>query len=171
MGTLCGIPIARVFRFSNKAESFQKTPEHFDVPSTKRLYGTSLRNFFHILPDMLLLRIDVYLIELFLPPLAMRHQLGLYQAGARVAELILMLPGTLNAGLVCQKRQPKKTSENRRCFPPSWDFIWSGQLRCDVFRRKTAAAVVLWRPALPDRFAVSAFAVGLFGAVFFGTAR
>ncbi|HND11701.1 MAG TPA: polysaccharide biosynthesis C-terminal domain-containing protein [Pseudomonadota bacterium] len=97
---LCVAFLLRVFFDSqNKAESFQKTPEHSDVPSTKRLYGTSLRNFFHILPDMLLLRIDVYLIELFLPPLAMRHQLGLYQAGARVAELILMLPGTLNAVL------------------------------------------------------------------------
>lgn len=75
------------------------TPQNINSPSLIHLYKVSLRNFFHILPDMLLLRIDVYLIELLLPKQSMEHDLGLYQAGVRVAELLLMLPGTLNAVL------------------------------------------------------------------------
>ncbi len=57
------------------------------------------RNFLHILPDLLLLRIDVYLIQRLLPAGQMEQNLGIYQAGVRVAELLLLLPGTLNTVL------------------------------------------------------------------------
>lgn len=109
--SLWGLCLAFLFRLRiDQKESAESIPKHqtetADIqsqcnhfPSSKRLYAVSLRNFFHILPDMLLLRIDVYLIELLLPPLTMRKELGLYQAGVRVAELVLMLPGTLNAVL------------------------------------------------------------------------
>jgi O-antigen/teichoic acid export membrane protein len=80
-------------------------------PSTKRLYLVSLRNFLHILPDMLLLRIDVYLIELLLPAPSMSHELGLYQAGVRVAELLLLLPGTLNAVLFAKAAAREQVAE------------------------------------------------------------
>ena len=57
------------------------------------------RNFLHILPDLLLLRIDVYLIQRLLPAGQMEQNLGIYQAGVRVAELLLLVPGTLNTVL------------------------------------------------------------------------
>ncbi len=57
------------------------------------------RNFLHILPDLLLLRIDVYLIQRLLPAAHMEQDLGIYQAGVRVAELLLLVPGTLNTVL------------------------------------------------------------------------
>lgn len=57
------------------------------------------RNFLHILPDLLLLRIDVYLIQRLLPAGRMEQELGIYQAGVRVAELLLLVPGTLNTVL------------------------------------------------------------------------
>jgi O-antigen/teichoic acid export membrane protein len=52
-----------------------------------------------VLLDLLLLRIDIYLIEKLVPAAVMAHELGLYQAGVRVAELVLFVPSTLNAVL------------------------------------------------------------------------
>lgn len=69
------------------------------TPPIRRLYAVSLRNFFHILMDLLLYRIDVYLIALYVPAQTMRHDLGIYQAGVRIGELLLLIPGTLNAVL------------------------------------------------------------------------
>jgi O-antigen/teichoic acid export membrane protein len=64
----------------------------------RRALAIGWRNFLHIVPDILLMRIDVYLIQRLLHKDA-RQQLGLYQAGVRIAELVLMVPGTLNAVL------------------------------------------------------------------------
>lgn len=58
-----------------------------------------LRSYLGVLLDLLLLRIDVYLIERLVPAATMAHDLGLYQAGVRIAELILFVPSTLNAVL------------------------------------------------------------------------
>ncbi len=113
--SLWGLCIAFLFRLQmdSKIQTEMRTQAHDseDVPSTKRLYAVSLRNFLHILPDMLLLRIDVYLIEVLLPPLLMRRELGLYQAGVRVAELVLMLPGTLNAVLFAKAAAKEDVAE------------------------------------------------------------
>lgn len=72
-------------------------------PATQSLAVRALRiggrNFLHILPDLLLLRIDVYLIQRLLPAGQMEQNLGIYQAGVRVAELLLLVPGTLNTVL------------------------------------------------------------------------
>jgi O-antigen/teichoic acid export membrane protein len=65
----------------------------------RRALRIGSRNFLHILPDLLLLRIDVYLIQRLLPAGRMERDLGIYQAGVRVAELLLMVPGTLNTVL------------------------------------------------------------------------
>ena len=65
----------------------------------KRAFTVGLRNFLHILPDLLLLRIDVYLIQRLLPVELADQQLGIYQAGVRVAELLLLVPSTLNTVL------------------------------------------------------------------------
>lgn len=91
--------------------SLRMGTEGAEFPTEKRLYQISFRNFLHILPDMLLFRIDVYLIEHFLAPSLMRHDLGLYQAGVRVAELILLLPGTLNAILFAKAAAKEAITE------------------------------------------------------------
>ena len=80
------------------------TPAGEAVPSEDsglrgRTLGIALRNLLHIIPDMLLLRIDVYLIQRLLPGGSYQQQLGLYQAGVRVAELVFLVPGTLNSVL------------------------------------------------------------------------
>lgn len=109
--SLWGLCVAFVWRLrgwlSEQTEQAAEPP----TPSVKRLYQVSLRNFLHILPDMLLLRMDVYLIELLLPRQSMEHDLGLYQAGVRVAELLLMLPGTLNAVLFAKAAAREEVSE------------------------------------------------------------
>lgn len=64
-----------------------------------QVFRVGVRNLLHILPDLLLLRIDVYLIKELLPLATRDAQLGLYQAGVRVAELVLMVPGVLNTVL------------------------------------------------------------------------
>lgn len=64
---------------------------------SRRAFSVGLRNYLSLLIDLLVLRIDVYLIQTLLPVTQRESQLGLYQAGVRVAELVLMLPGTLNA--------------------------------------------------------------------------
>jgi O-antigen/teichoic acid export membrane protein len=63
----------------------------------RRVLTIGLRNYLSLLLDLLLLRIDVYLIQELSPHATMEHDLGLYLLGVRVAELLLMLPGTLNA--------------------------------------------------------------------------
>jgi O-antigen/teichoic acid export membrane protein len=109
--SLWGLCVAFVWRLrgwlSEQTEHASEPP----TPLVRRLYQVSLRNFLHILPDMLLLRIDVYLIELLLPRQSMEHDLGLYQAGVRVAELLLMLPGTLNAVLFAKAAAREEVSE------------------------------------------------------------
>jgi O-antigen/teichoic acid export membrane protein len=65
----------------------------------QRARQIGLRSYIGVLLDLLLLRIDVYLIERLVPASAMAHELGLYQAGVRIAELILFVPSTLNAVL------------------------------------------------------------------------
>ncbi len=78
-------------------------PSPSPSPSGDSLASRALRiggrNFLHILPDLLLLRIDVYLIQRLLPAAHMEQDLGIYQAGVRVAELLLLVPGTLNTVL------------------------------------------------------------------------
>ncbi len=69
-----------------------------DADLTRRAFAIGWRNFLHIVPDILLMRIDVYLIQHLLKQHA-RQELGLYQAGVRIAELALMVPTTLNAVL------------------------------------------------------------------------
>ncbi len=64
-----------------------------------RVRAIGLRSYVGVLLDLLLLRIDIYLIEKLVPPAVMAHELGLYQAGVRVAELVLFVPSTLNAVL------------------------------------------------------------------------
>lgn len=88
-----------------------QAPEAGQAPTLRRLYAISLRNFLHILPDMLLFRIDVYLMQWLLPTGSMEHDLGLYQAGVRVAELLLMLPGTLNAVLFAKAAAQEDVAE------------------------------------------------------------
>lgn len=68
-----------------------------DGPARARALG--LRSYVGVLLDLLLLRIDIYLIEKLVPAAVMAHELGLYQAGVRVAELVLFVPSTLNAVL------------------------------------------------------------------------
>lgn len=58
-----------------------------------------LRNYLSQLLDLLLLRVDVYLIQHLVPAATMERDLGIYQAAVRVAELLLMVPSTLNAVL------------------------------------------------------------------------
>jgi O-antigen/teichoic acid export membrane protein len=70
-----------------------------DPALSRRALAIGSRNFLHILPDLLLLRIDVYLIQRLLPATSMERDLGIYQAGVRVAELLLLLPGTLTTVL------------------------------------------------------------------------
>ena len=89
-------------------------PDSEPTSTVRQLYAISLRNFLHILPDMLLFRIDVYLLEWLLPSASMEHELGLYQAGVRVAELLLMLPGTLNAVLFAKAAAREEVSEKGR---------------------------------------------------------
>lgn len=86
-------------------------PDSEPTSTVRQLYAISLRNFLHILPDMLLFRIDVYLLEWLLPSASMEHELGLYQAGVRVAELLLMLPGTLNAVLFAKAAAKEDVAE------------------------------------------------------------
>lgn len=64
-----------------------------------RVRAIGLRSYVGVLLDLLLLRIDIYLIEKLVPQAVMAHELGLYQAGVRVAELVLFVPSTLNAVL------------------------------------------------------------------------
>ena len=66
-----------------------------DIAQRARRIG--LRSYIGVLLDLLLLRIDVYLIERLVPVATMTHELGLYQAGVRIGELILFVPSTLNA--------------------------------------------------------------------------
>lgn len=68
-----------------------------DGPARARALG--LRSYVGVLLDLLVLRIDIYLIEKLVPAAVMAHELGLYQAGVRVAELVLFVPSTLNAVL------------------------------------------------------------------------
>jgi len=109
--SLWGLCVAFVWRLRGWLSEQTEHDSEPLTPSVKRLYQVSLRNFLHILPDMLLLRIDVYLIELLLPRQSMEHDLGLYQAGVRVAELLLMLPGTLNAVLFAKAAAREEVSE------------------------------------------------------------
>lgn len=68
-----------------------------DVLARARAIGR--RSYVGVLLDLLLLRIDIYLIEKLVPAAVMAHELGLYQAGVRIAELVLFVPSTLNAVL------------------------------------------------------------------------
>lgn len=72
-------------------------PDHDGAAQRARRIG--LRSYIGVLLDLLLLRIDVYLIERLVPAASMTHDLGLYQAGVRIAELVLFVPSTLNAVL------------------------------------------------------------------------
>jgi len=74
-----------------------------------------MRNYFSQLLDLLLLRIDVYLIQNLLPAASMERDLGLYQAGVRVAELALMLPGTLNALLFAKAAAAEEVALTALC--------------------------------------------------------
>jgi O-antigen/teichoic acid export membrane protein len=69
------------------------------VEQRRRLWQVSLRNFLHILPDWLLFRIDIYLIQELVSAAQRQRDLGLYQAGVRIAELLLLVPSTLNTVL------------------------------------------------------------------------
>ena len=93
----------------------RRAPFSEDPELAPRARAIGLRNFLHILPDMLLLRIDVYLIQGLLAAQAGRaaaeQQLGLYQAGVRVAELVLMLPGTLNTVLFAKAAARERIEE------------------------------------------------------------
>lgn len=71
--------------------------ESDDAAARARRMG--LRNYVGVLLELLLFRIDVYLIEKLLPAARMASDLGLYQAGVRIAELVLLVPSTLNAVL------------------------------------------------------------------------
>lgn len=79
----------------------RRTPRD-DTPEpglTRRALTIGTRNFMHVLPDLLLMRIDVYLLQGLLAQHAAAGQLGLYQAGVRIAEMVLMVPSALNAVL------------------------------------------------------------------------
>lgn len=68
-------------------------------PLRRTAWRIGLRNYLSQLLDLLLLRIDVYLIQHLTPAATMERDLGIYQAAVRVAELLLMVPSTLNAVL------------------------------------------------------------------------
>lgn len=85
-----------LWRWQRRAPAVRATA---DTTLPARTLRIGSRNFLHILPDLLLLRIDVYLIQRLLPGTSMKAELGLYQAGVRVAELLLLVPGTLNTVL------------------------------------------------------------------------
>lgn len=70
-----------------------------DAEQHKRLWQISWRNFLHILPDWLLFRIDIYLIQELVDASQRQRDLGLYQAGVRIAEVLLLVPSTLNTVL------------------------------------------------------------------------
>ncbi len=76
----------------------------------RRAWNIGGRNYLSLLIDLLLLRIDVYLIQELAPQATREHDLGLYQAGVRVAELLLMLPGTLNTLLFAKAAAQKDTA-------------------------------------------------------------
>ena len=124
---------------SQQTESSLGTPKSVNSPSLLHLYKVSLRNFFHILPDMLLLRIDVYLIELLLPKQSMEHDLGLYQAGVRVAELLLMLPGTLNAVLFAKAAAREDVADKA---------LWSAKLCLYLGLLGCVGMLVIGKPLL-----------------------
>jgi O-antigen/teichoic acid export membrane protein len=86
---------SQVDRSAEPAESATPADESAATLSLQAL-RIGGRNFLHILPDLLLLRIDVYLIQRLIPASHMEQDLGIYQAGVRVAELLLLVPGTLN---------------------------------------------------------------------------
>lgn len=69
------------------------------TPLRGAAWRIGLRNYLSQLLDLLLLRIDVYLIQHLTPALTMERDLGIYQAAVRIAELLLMVPSTLNAVL------------------------------------------------------------------------
>lgn len=81
----------------------------------RRARAIGMRNYFSQLLDLLLLRIDVYLIQNLLPAASMERDLGLYQAGVRVAELALMLPGTLNALLFAKAAAAEEVALTALC--------------------------------------------------------
>lgn len=60
------------------------------------VHQIGLRSYTGLLLELFLMRVDLYLIEQLVPAGQAAHQLGLYQAGVRVAELLLMVPSTLN---------------------------------------------------------------------------
>lgn len=70
-----------------------------DAEQHQRLWQISRRNFLHILPDWLLFRIDIYLIQELVDASQRQRDLGLYQAGVRIAEVLLLVPSTLNTVL------------------------------------------------------------------------
>jgi O-antigen/teichoic acid export membrane protein len=74
-------------------------PAPLDAEARRRLWQISWRNFLHILPDWLLFRIDIYLIQELVAPSQRQRDLGLYQAGVRIAEVLLLVPSTLNTVL------------------------------------------------------------------------
>lgn len=77
----------------------------------RRAFSVGFRNYLSLLIDLLVLRIDVYLIQTLLPVAQRDSSLGLYQAGVRVAELVLMLPGTLNALLFAKAAAKEDIAE------------------------------------------------------------
>lgn len=68
-------------------------------PLLLRAAQIGARGMLHMLPGLLLMRVDVYLIQRLMPPGGAQHELGIYQAGVRIGEMILMVPGTLNSVL------------------------------------------------------------------------
>lgn len=95
---LCVLAGRTLFQVARQHQLWTRAaPPPEDADLRRRALGISLRNLLHIIPDLLLLRIDVYLLQTLLPGGHYQQKLGLYQAGVRVAELIFLLPGTLNS--------------------------------------------------------------------------
>lgn len=97
-----------------------------DEDAAARARRIGLRSYVGVLLDLLLLRIDVYLIERLVPAATMAHDLGLYQAGVRIAELILFVPSTLNAVLFAKAAAREQVASATLCAAKL--ALWIGAL-------------------------------------------
>jgi O-antigen/teichoic acid export membrane protein len=96
-GVLCMMAAQALRRFARDASLWQaEAPE---PGLARRAVSIGSRNFLHILMGLLLMRVDVKLMEALLPAQTGNSELGLYQVGVRLAEMVLMVPSALNAVL------------------------------------------------------------------------
>lgn len=95
-GVLCFMAGQALRRLARDAGLWQEGAE---PGLARRAMSIGWRNFLHIMMGLLLMRVDVKLMEALLPAQTGSSELGLYQVGVRLAEMVLMAPSALNAVL------------------------------------------------------------------------